>query len=80
MERKKDRGHGLLSYRHPSPRLRRASCLAVVSQNFKFGDTFSWRVAARNLSLCLSRYIIANKADYYRLLFAVTRDGAWAPW
>ncbi len=30
--------------------------------------------------LYLSRYIIANKADYYRLLFAVTRDGAWEPW
>jgi Fic family protein len=30
--------------------------------------------------LYLSRYIIANKADYYRLLLAVTRDGAWEPW
>jgi Fic family protein len=30
--------------------------------------------------LYLSRYIIANKADYYRLLLAVTRDGTWEPW
>lgn len=30
--------------------------------------------------LYLSRYIIANKADYYRLLLAVTRDGDWEPW
>ena len=30
--------------------------------------------------LYLSRYIIANKADYYRLLLGVTRDGAWEPW
>lgn len=30
--------------------------------------------------LYLSRYIIAHKADYYRLLLAVTRDAAWEPW
>lgn len=30
--------------------------------------------------LYLSRFIIANKADYYRLLLAVTRDGAWEAW
>jgi Fic family protein len=30
--------------------------------------------------LYLSRYIIARKADYYRLLLAVTRDRAWEPW
>src|SRR4051812_48154382 len=30
--------------------------------------------------LYLSRYIIANKADYYRLLLAVTREQAWEPW
>lgn len=30
--------------------------------------------------LYLSRYIIATKADYYRLLLEVTRDGAWEPW
>lgn len=30
--------------------------------------------------LCLSRYIIAHKPDYYRLLLAVTREGAWEPW
>jgi Fic family protein len=30
--------------------------------------------------LYLSRHIIANKADYYRLLLAVTRDQAWEPW
>lgn len=30
--------------------------------------------------LYLSRHIIANKADYYRLLLAVTREGAWEPW
>ena len=30
--------------------------------------------------LYLSRFIIANKADYYRLLLAVTREGAWQPW
>jgi Fic family protein len=30
--------------------------------------------------LYLSRYLIANKADYYRLLLAVTREGAWEPW
>ncbi len=30
--------------------------------------------------LYLSRYINANKADYYRLLLAVTRDGAWEAW
>jgi Fic family protein len=30
--------------------------------------------------LYLSRFIIANKADYYRLLLAVTREGAWEPW
>ena len=30
--------------------------------------------------LYLSRYIIARKADYYRLLLDVTRDQAWEPW
>src|ERR1700678_2680472 len=30
--------------------------------------------------LYLSRFIIANKADSYRLLLAVTREGAWEPW
>jgi len=30
--------------------------------------------------LYLSRYIIKNKADYYRLLLDVTRDAAWEPW
>ncbi|HMM74529.1 MAG TPA: Fic family protein [Gammaproteobacteria bacterium] len=30
--------------------------------------------------LYLSRYIIANRADYYRLLLAVTREDAWEPW
>jgi Fic family protein len=30
--------------------------------------------------LYLSRYIIARKADYYRLLLAVTREDAWDPW
>jgi len=30
--------------------------------------------------LYLSRYIIANKSDYYRLLLAVTRQDAWEPW
>lgn len=30
--------------------------------------------------LYLSRYIIANKADYYRLLLNVTRAQAWEPW
>ncbi len=30
--------------------------------------------------LYLSRYIIAHKTDYYRLLLAVTRENAWEPW
>ncbi len=30
--------------------------------------------------LYLSRHIIANKADYYRLLLGVTREEAWEPW
>lgn len=30
--------------------------------------------------LYLSRHIIRNKADYYRLLLDVTREGAWEPW
>lgn len=30
--------------------------------------------------LYLSRYIIANKADYYQLLLNVTREQAWEPW
>jgi Fic family protein len=30
--------------------------------------------------LYLSRYIISNKADYYRLLLKVTTDGAWEEW
>jgi Fic family protein len=30
--------------------------------------------------LYLSRFIIANKADYYRLLLEVTRDQAWEAW
>jgi Fic family protein len=30
--------------------------------------------------LYLSRYIIERKADYYRLLLGVTRDGAWIEW
>jgi Fic family protein len=30
--------------------------------------------------LYLSRYIIASRADYYRLLLAVTSDGAWESW
>jgi Fic family protein len=30
--------------------------------------------------LYLSRYIIRNKADYYRLLLEVTTNRAWGPW
>ena len=30
--------------------------------------------------LYLSRYIIQNKADYYRLLLQVTREQAWEAW
>jgi len=30
--------------------------------------------------LYLSRYIVRNKSDYYRLLTGVTRDEAWEPW
>jgi len=30
--------------------------------------------------LYLSRYIIRNKAEYYRHLLDVTRDNAWEPW
>jgi Fic family protein len=30
--------------------------------------------------LYLSRYIIRHRADYYRLLLGVTRDGAWEEW
>ena len=30
--------------------------------------------------LYLSRHIIANKSDYYKLLLNVTRDGSWEPW
>lgn len=30
--------------------------------------------------LPFDRKIIAHKADYYRLLLAVTREGAWEPW
>lgn len=30
--------------------------------------------------LYLSRYIIQNKADYYRLLLQVTREQEWEPW
>jgi Fic family protein len=30
--------------------------------------------------LYLSRYIIENKDEYYRLLLAVTRDAAWVEW
>ena len=30
--------------------------------------------------LYLSRYIIQNKADYYRLLKSVTNDGNWSDW
>ena len=30
--------------------------------------------------LYLSRYIISHKAEYYRRLLEVTRDGAWEPW
>lgn len=30
--------------------------------------------------LCLSRYIIENKNEYYDRLLAVTRDGAWQEW
>lgn len=30
--------------------------------------------------LYLSRHVIAYKADYYRLLLSVTREGAWEPW
>lgn len=30
--------------------------------------------------LYLSRYIIQNKADYYRLLLQVTSEQAWEPW
>lgn len=30
--------------------------------------------------LYLSRYIIANKIEYYQLLLAVTRKDAWEPW
>lgn len=30
--------------------------------------------------LYLSRYVIQNKADYYRLLLQVTRESDWEPW
>ncbi|WP_304641650.1 protein adenylyltransferase Fic [Pseudomonas sp.] len=30
--------------------------------------------------LYLSRYILQHRADYYRLLTAVTREAAWQPW
>jgi Fic family protein len=30
--------------------------------------------------LYLSRYIVLNKPDYYRLLLGVTRSGDWQPW
>ena len=30
--------------------------------------------------LYLSRYLIAHRADYYRLLLAITRENAWEPW
>lgn len=30
--------------------------------------------------LYLSRYIVLNKADYYRLLLSVTREGRWQDW
>lgn len=30
--------------------------------------------------LYLSRYIIAHRAEYYRLLLDVTREAAWEPW
>ena len=30
--------------------------------------------------LYLSRYVLAHRADYYRLLLEVTRSGAWEPW
>ena len=30
--------------------------------------------------LYMSRHIIANKNDYYKMLLDVTRDGAWEPW
>lgn len=30
--------------------------------------------------LYLSRYIIQNREDYYRLLLNVTKDGDWEPW
>lgn len=30
--------------------------------------------------LYLSRYIVASKSDYYRLLLQVTRDGDWESW
>lgn len=30
--------------------------------------------------LYLSRYILAHRADYYRLLLGVTREDAWEPW
>ncbi len=30
--------------------------------------------------LYLSRYVVDRKADYYRLLLGVTRDGAWEEW
>lgn len=30
--------------------------------------------------LYLSRHILRERAEYYRLLLAVTRDGAWAEW
>ena len=30
--------------------------------------------------LFLSRHIITNKSDYYKLLLDVTREGAWEPW
>lgn len=30
--------------------------------------------------LYLSRYILRQRAEYYRLLLAVTRDGAWEEW
>lgn len=42
-----------------------------------------WLIQENLLSLpilYLSRYLIAHKADYYRLLLAVTSDGAWEEW
>ena len=72
--RRLPRGSVLVSFR------RTGACQATCHVPEMCQKSRSFFTCSRDVSVYLSRYIIQNKDDYYRLLLAVTRDQAWEEW